>query len=125
MVTGGRSQHIDDTNTTETSLDLEIHDDKENHRYVVAVDGTPVGHAVYHLRGDRHIFVHTEVDDAYEGKGVASALARAALDDVAAQGGKVVPLCPFISAWIDRHPEYRSLVDQALLDRINGKPGDS
>ncbi len=91
----------------------------------MTVDGKSAGHAVYHLRGDRHIFVHTEVEDAYEGQGVASALARAALDDVAAQGGRIVPLCPFISGWIDRHPEYREMVDQPLLDRINGKTSDS
>ncbi len=121
----GRSQHISEPQTTDTTLQLDIHDDPERHRYVVEIDGKPVGHAVYHIRGDRHIFVHTEVDDAYEGRGVATALARFALDDVKSKGGMIVPLCPFISAWVRRHPEYQPLVDQALLDRINGKPNDS
>jgi predicted GNAT family acetyltransferase len=92
---------------------------------LVEDDGRPVGQAVYHLRGDRHIFVHTEVDDAYEGQGVASALARHALDDVRDHGGRIVPLCPFISAYVARHPEYQALIDQELLDRINGKSSDS
>lgn len=88
-------------------------------------DGRVVAMAVYQLRAGRHIFVHTEVSNDYGGKGVGSALARFALDDVKAQGGTVVPLCPFIAAWIQRHPEYREMVDQELLDRINGVKRDS
>ncbi len=80
--------------------------------------------AVYQLRGGKHIFVHTEVNADYEGKGVGTALARFALDDVRAQGGTIVPLCPFIAAWVKRHPEYQDMVDQQLLDRINGVKRD-
>ena len=94
-------------------------DDSENHRYVAEIDGTTIGLAVYHLRGGRHVFVHTEVDPEYERQGIGSALAKYALDDVKAQGGSVVPICPFIAAWIRRHPEYDALVDHDLLDRIN------
>jgi hypothetical protein len=55
---------------------------------------------------------------------VGAALARFALDDVKAEGGTVVPLCPFIAAWIKRHPEYEAMVDHELLDRINGVKRD-
>lgn len=99
---------------------MDLRHDPDNHRYVVEIDGEIVGVAVYHLRNDRHIFVHTEVDSAHEGSGVGSALARYALDDVKTNGGTVVPICPFIASWIRRHPEYDTLVDQKLLDRING-----
>jgi uncharacterized protein len=102
---------------------MRIRDDPENHRYVAEVDGAVAGMAVYHLRANRHIFVHTEVGAGYEGHGVGSALARFALDDVAARGGTVVPVCPFIAGWIARHPEYGEIVDQQLLDRINGVTG--
>ena len=52
-----------------------------------------------------------------EGKGVGSALARQALDAVRADGElRVVPLCPFIKEWIDRHPAYQSLVDPSQTD---------
>jgi len=99
---------------------MEMRDDTENHRYVAEIDGKVVGSAVYHLRNGRHIFVHTEVDAAHEGEGVGSDLARYALDDVRSKGGTVVPVCPFIAAYVKRHPEYQDLVDQDLLDRING-----
>ena len=51
-----------------------------------------------------------EVDDAFEGQGVGSALARTALDDVRASGRSAVPKCPFIRGWIDKHPDYADLV---------------
>ena len=56
------------------------------------------------------MFTHTEVDDRFEGQGVGSALARFALDDVRAEGTRrVVPRCPFIKGWIDKHPDYADL----------------
>jgi predicted GNAT family acetyltransferase len=42
--------------------------------------------------------------------GLGSRLVRAALDDVRSQGGRVVPLCPFVRGWIERHPDYADLV---------------
>ena len=67
------------------------------------------------------MFTHTEVFDAYEGKGVGSALARGALDDVRARGGRLVALCPFIAAYLERHPEYADLVDHDLTARLTAK----
>ena len=99
---------------------MELRHDPENHRYLAEIDGEIVGMAVYHLRNDRHIFVHTEVNPAHEGGGVGSALAHFALEDVRSAGGTVVPVCPFIATWIRRNPEYDTLVDHELLDRING-----
>jgi predicted GNAT family acetyltransferase len=100
---------------------MEIRDDPENDRYVVEVDGEVAGFTVYHLRrGPRYFFVHTEIDPAFEGHGVGTALARYALDDVRSKGAKIVPLCPFIAAWIERHPEYKVMIDQEIMDRING-----
>jgi predicted GNAT family acetyltransferase len=98
---------------------MKIFEDPENHRYVAEDDDAIVGVTVYHMAGGRHIFVHTEIDPTYTGKGVGSALARYALDDVKSKGGSIVPLCPFIAGWIEQHSEYGALIDQALLDRIN------
>lgn len=106
--------------THEHASDLVVRDDPDNHRYLLEVDGAVVGLAVYHARGGRYYFVHTEVEPEHEGEGLGSALARGALDDIRARGEKIVPLCPFISAWIERHPEYAELIDQPMLDRING-----
>ncbi|MGH8914828.1 MAG: GNAT family N-acetyltransferase [Acidimicrobiia bacterium] len=98
----------------------EVRDDPESHRYVLEVDGEQAGVAVYHVRNGRYIFVHTEVDPRLEGKGMGSALARHALEDMKERGEVIVPICPFISAYVKRHPEYHELIDQALLDKING-----
>ena len=84
-------------------------------RYEAHVDGELAGFAEFERDGDRIVFTHTEVDDAFEGKGVGSALARGALDDVRARGDlRVVPRCPFIRAWIEKHPDYDDLVHAAV-----------
>lgn len=52
------------------------------------------------------IFFHTEVDDAFEGQGVASQLVRFALDDTIERGFRIVPVCPYVKAWLKRHDDY-------------------
>jgi uncharacterized protein len=64
--------------------------------------------AVYRQQGDSRVFTHTEVPPADEGKGIAAALVRAALDDTRARGFKIVPACSFVVAFVRRHPEYAS-----------------
>jgi uncharacterized protein len=79
-------------------------------RFDVYVGDELAGFAQYRLRPGRIVFTHTEVDDAFEGHGVGSALARGALDDARARGLRVTPLCPFIHAYIEGHDEYADLV---------------
>jgi len=82
------------------------------HRYEAHLDGELAGFAEYELTDARVVFTHTVVEDRFEGKGVGSALARFALDDVRADGTRrVLPRCPFIRGWIGKHPEYADLVD--------------
>ena len=93
--------------------DVEVRNNTAEHRYEAWLDGELAGFAVYQLADQAIVFTHTEVDDAFEGKGVGSALARGALDDVRAAGGReVVPQCPFIEGWIGKHPDYQDLVRQ-------------
>lgn len=87
----------------------EINDAPERSRYEITVDGTLAGFAVYRLRPDRITFVHTEIDDAFGGQGLGGALVRGALDDVRTRGLRVVAECPFVKAWIERHPDYADL----------------
>ncbi|WP_122817367.1 GNAT family N-acetyltransferase [Nocardioides pantholopis] len=83
----------------------------ENSRYEARIGGELAGFADYVLREGRIVFTHTEVDDAFEGQGVGSALAQGALDDVRRSGNRdVVPMCSFIKVWIDKHPDYADLV---------------
>ena len=82
-------------------------------RYAAYIDGALAGFTEYVLEEEpaRIVFVHTEVGDAFGGKGVGSAIARGALDDVRATGERrVVPQCPFIRGWIEKHPAYADLV---------------
>jgi hypothetical protein len=53
---------------------------------------------------------HTEVQSRFEGQGLGARLARFVLDDARERGLRVVPRCPFIAAYIKRHPEYADLV---------------
>jgi predicted GNAT family acetyltransferase len=55
-------------------------------------------------------FTHTIVPEKMEGRGIGSRLVRTGLDWARAEGLKVVPRCPFVAAWIERHPDYRDLV---------------
>jgi predicted GNAT family acetyltransferase len=96
----------------------EVRDNAERRRFEVVVDGDVAGFAEYQRRGGRIIFVHTQVDPAHEGQGLASTLARAALDAAREAGEPVVPLCPFIAAYIERHEDYADLVDRDLLERL-------
>jgi predicted GNAT family acetyltransferase len=66
--------------------------------------------AEYRLDGGTIRFVHTQVEPAFEGRGLGSRLAKAALDEVRSRGLKAVPQCPFIAGYIARHPEYQALV---------------
>ena len=80
-------------------------------RYEARIDGALAGFAEYQLTDELIVFTHTEVEPAFEGKGVGRALARYALDDVRTTGTrKVLPLCPFIKGWIGNHPDYVDLV---------------
>jgi predicted GNAT family acetyltransferase len=91
--------------------DVEVTDNPAENRYEARVEGELAGFAAYHLTRSSIVFTHTEVDPAFKGRGVGSALARFALDDVRAKGERdVVPVCPFIHGWIDDHPDYADLV---------------
>lgn len=97
-----------------TGNDVAVRDDPDRHRFVASLDGDDVAYLVYHRASGRHLLVHTEVDDAHEGKGVGSALVRGALDQIRDADGTMVPLCPYVRTWVDRHEDYQSLVDDEL-----------
>lgn len=87
----------------------------ELRRWEVRVGDRLAGFTEYVIKGDRYLFVHTEIDEDVGGQGLGSILARGALDEVRSMGESLVPLCPFIEGWIQRHPEYDDLVDHELL----------
>lgn len=86
-----------------------IIDNKEKNRFELHHEGH-IAIAEYILAPEKIIFTHTEVPQELEGKGIGSALAKFALDSVAEAKLKVVPMCPFIKAYIERHKEYQPLL---------------
>lgn len=77
----------------------------ERSRYELALDGRPVGAALYVDDGARRIFHHTEIDDAYGGRGLAGTLVRAALEATRDDGWRIVPVCPYVQRWLGSHAE--------------------
>ena len=67
--------------------------------------------AAYRLKPGVITFTHTEVPKELGGRGIGSQLAKGALDQARERGLKVVPLCPFIKAYIEKHPEYADLLE--------------
>lgn len=93
---------------------LRVEDDPINQRYAAKLGGKVVGYAEYRPITGAVMFTHTEVDEDMEGQGVGSKLVRAALEDVKARGLMVIPMCPFVAAFIQRHKgEYVDLVHPA------------
>lgn len=87
----------------------EVADNPALSRYEMVVDGV-TAFVVYRRDGDVVELVHTEVPQALSGRGVGTALARGTLDLIRAAGQRTRPLCPFIAAFIQRHPDYADLV---------------
>jgi predicted GNAT family acetyltransferase len=90
--------------------DVSVIDNPKAHRYEIWFDGARAGYTQYRLDGDATVFMHTEIDPAFEGHGLGSRLASSALDDVRAHGRSVVALCPFIASYIRKHPQYADLI---------------
>jgi predicted GNAT family acetyltransferase len=90
--------------------DLEVVEVPDRGRYEARLDGRVVGVADYYVTGDRVVFPHTQVEPALEGRGVASQLARQALDDARDRGQRVVPACSFFRVYLRRHPEDGDLI---------------
>lgn len=84
------------TDTTVTRND-------EASRYDITVDGVLAGFAEFDLRPGAIRFTHTEIDPAFQGRGLASILAKGALTDAAASGQTIVPLCPYIAKYLTTH----------------------
>ena len=91
-------------------METTVRDNPADNRYEIRDGDRVLGLAAYQRRGDTTVFTHTEVDPDAGQDGVGSRLVRAALDDVRSKGGSVVPQCPFVRGWIERHQDYADLV---------------
>ena len=104
-------------------MNTEVRNNPAENRYEIWADAELAGYTRYVLPRGRIAFLHTEVYEAYEGMGLGSRLARAALDDARARGLVVMPFCPFIAGFIERHlDEYRDLVAPEMLAETDYEP---
>jgi predicted GNAT family acetyltransferase len=87
----------------------EIINNKALHRYELAVEGH-IAATYYSLADGVITFIHTEVPPELGGKGIGSKLIRGALDQVRAEGLKVIAQCPFVKAFIDKNAGYQDLL---------------
>lgn len=99
-------------------MDVRVTDNPEEDRYEAFADGEFAGCTVYRLRSGRISFVHTEIEDRFEGHGIGSKLVAEALDDARKRGLGVLPFCPFVNAFIERHREYVDLVPESDRERF-------
>ena len=86
-----------------------VQNNPAKHRYELEVEGH-IAASYYELSGNVITFVHTEVPKELEGKGIGSRLVKGALDQVRADGLKVVAQCPFVNGYIGKHAEYADLL---------------
>jgi predicted GNAT family acetyltransferase len=87
----------------------DVVNNKAQHRYELAVDGH-IAATCYEISGEIITIVHTEVPPELGGKGIGSKLIKGALDQVRADGLKLIAQCPFVRAYIEKHPEYADLL---------------
>ncbi|MBJ7340402.1 GNAT family N-acetyltransferase [Mycolicibacterium sp.] len=80
-------------------------------RFTIAVDGQTVGLADYVDRDGRRTFPHTEVDSAFQGRGLATILVAEAVSATREAGLRIVPACSMVADYIDKHPEYADITD--------------
>lgn len=92
--------------------ELQVINNEEKKRFEVTVDGMTAVAEYIRAAKTRIVYTHTEVPDALEGNGIGSKLARAALEYARENDLKVIPLCPYIAAYIRKHPEYRPLLQK-------------
>ena len=91
-------------------------------RYEIFVDDQLAGFADYRRHGSRADFVHTEIADEFGGRGLATELIRAALDDARRRGWQVRPYCEFVKAFIAKNEDYLDLVTVELRGKFGLAP---
>lgn len=91
----------------------------EQHHYEVLVDGEHAGFTAYRDRGEQRVFIHTKIDEAYAGRGLAARLVEEALIDVRESGMRIVAVCPYTAKFLKRHEEFADIVDPATPEILH------
>ncbi len=97
---------------------LKVRDNPERHRFELELGDGDFAIAEYTLPAGKIMFTHTEVPEGHEGKGIGTMLIRFALDAARERDLKVIPICPFFAAYMQKHPEVQGLLDPAWRTRF-------
>ncbi|HWW89305.1 MAG TPA: GNAT family N-acetyltransferase [Solirubrobacteraceae bacterium] len=97
---------------------IHVADAPERERYELSLDGEVVGITAYRVRPGLIAFIHTEVEESVQGRGLGDRLIRFALEDARARGLAVLPFCPFVKAFIERHREFETLVPATYREKF-------
>ena len=98
---------------------MAVRDNTVEDQFELYVNGMPAGVLAYQMKGQDYALIHTEIDPEFEGQGMGSRLISGALDQIRAGGHTMLPVCPFVLSFVERHPEYLDLVatkDRARFD---------
>ena len=99
-------------------MNLTVRDNPDRHRFEADLGDGSMAIAEYTLPAGKIMFTHTEVPPEHEGKGIGSALIRYALDKARERGLKVIPICTFFAAYMQKHAEVQDLLDPAWRKKI-------
>jgi predicted GNAT family acetyltransferase len=100
----------------------DVRTDEQAARYEILVDGQVAGFVTYRDVAGSRALLHTEVDPAFEGRGLASRLIQYALDDVRHRGLGLLPHCPFVRDFVAKRPTYADLVPEKERARFGLAP---
>ena len=95
-----------------------VRDNPERHRFELELGDGDIAIAEYTLPVGKIMFTHTEVPEGHEGKGIGTMLIRFALDAARERGLKVIPICPFFAAYMQKHPDVHDLLEPAWRKRF-------
>jgi predicted GNAT family acetyltransferase len=90
-------------------MELKVIENKEKKRFETEVEGRLA--LIEYIRAENKVYLtHTEVPKELEGKGIASSLVKQVLQQIKDEGLELVPLCPFVAAYLKRHPEWKEIL---------------
>ena len=92
---------------------MKVLDNSERHRFEIDLGDGQFAFAEYTLPAGKIMFTHTEVPESHEGRGIGTALIEAGLAAARERGLKVIPICPFFAAYMQKHAEVQDLLDPA------------
>lgn len=93
--------------------DTVVRRNDQKSRYEISVDGEPAGFAAYADRDDQRVLYHTEIKQAFGGRGLSNVLVTEALADIRSTGKRAVGVCPLVAAFLRKHPEQADVADPA------------